>query len=151
DGPLDSPIGRHASRAQVIEGAEYVVVPERRKRKLRPRLIGLAVFDHLAGRQPSEQTTIEEILLRVFARVAYRGRGAERLLEREQSFKHADRRVEGGADRAALRLAIPSAVPELFAEQTIDEPIAALAEIGAERDHTAIDARLDLTFEKLRV
>jgi hypothetical protein len=58
-----------------------------------------------------EQTTIEEILLRVLPRVGYRRRGAERLFEREQSFKHADRRVEGRADRAALRLAIPAAIP----------------------------------------
>lgn len=89
--------------------------------------------------------------MRVLPRVGYRRRGAERLLEREQSFKHADRRVEGLADRAALRLAIPAAVPELFAQQTIDESIAALTEIGAERDDTAVDARLDLTFEEGRV
>ena len=54
DGLLYSRIGRHAGRAQVIERAEHVVVPERRKRELRPGLIRLAVFDHLAGRQPSE-------------------------------------------------------------------------------------------------
>lgn len=49
DGLLDSRIGRHAGRAQVIERAENVVVPERGKRELRPGLIRLAVFDHIAG------------------------------------------------------------------------------------------------------
>jgi hypothetical protein len=53
-------------------------------------------------------------------------------------------------DRAAVRLAIPAAVPKLFAQQPIDESIAALTEIGAQRDDTTVDARLDLTLEKGR-
>src|SRR5262249_55944160 len=78
-------------------------------------------------------------------------RNAERLLEREQPFEHADRRVERRAHRAALGLAVPAAVRELFAQQAIDEPIAALAEIGAECDDPAVDARLDLALEEGRV
>ena len=123
----------------------------RSARAAETRTASTSRLDDLAGRQPSEQTTLEEILLRALPRVGHRRRGAERLLEREQSFEHADRRVERRAHRAALRLAVPAAVRELFAQQSIDESIAALAEIGAERDDAAVDARLDLTLEEGRV
>ena len=73
------------------------------------------------------------------------------VLEREQPFEHADRRVERRAHRAALRLAVPAAIRELFAQQAIDETIAALAEVRAECDDAAVDARLDLTLEERRV
>src|SRR6185437_669920 len=48
-------VGGGAGRAQVVEAAEHVVVPERRVGELRPRsrAAGLAVLlDRLAGRQP---------------------------------------------------------------------------------------------------
>src|SRR2546423_3244973 len=92
--------------------------------------------------------TLEEVFLRAPPRVCYRWRGADRLLEREQPFQHADRRVEGRAHRAALRLAVPAAVHELFAQQSIDEPIAARPEVRAERQDATVDARLDLTLEE---
>src|SRR5256886_5920128 len=118
-------------------------MPERRNRELRPRRL-----DDGAGRQPSEQMTLEEVFLRAPPSVCYRRRGADRLLEREQPFQYADRRVEGRAHRAALRLAVPAAVHELFAQQSIDEPIAARPEVRAERQDAAVDARLDLTLEE---
>src|SRR3954449_6432421 len=121
-------------------------MPERRKRELRPRRL-----DDFGGRQPAEQTALEEILLRAPPRVGDRWRGAERRLERQQPFEHTDRRVERRAHRAALRLAVPAAVRELLAQEPIDEPVAALAEVRAERDDAAVDARLDLTLEKGRV
>src|SRR2546422_1906310 len=99
-------------------------------------------MDDLARRQPPEQTTLEKVFLRASSRVSYRRRGAERLLEREQSFEYADGRVKRRAYRAPLCLAVPAAIRELFAQQSIDESIAALAEIGAERDDAAVDARL---------
>jgi hypothetical protein len=40
------------------------------------------------------------------------------------------------------------AIRELFAQQTIDEPIAPHAEVRAERDDAAVDARFDLAFEE---
>ena len=49
------------------------------------------------------------------------------------------------------RLAVPAAICELLAEQPVDESIAALAEIRAERDDPAVDAGLDLALEKGRV
>src|SRR2546430_5918881 len=110
-------------------------MPERRNRELRPRRL-----DDGAGRQPSEQMTLEEVFLRAPPSVCYRRRGADRLLEREQPFQYADRRVEGRAHRAALRLAVPAAVHELFAQQSIDEPIAARPEVRAERQDAAVDA-----------
>src|SRR5437773_6061114 len=59
DGFLDSRVGLGASHAQIVERAEHVIVPERGKGELRPRRL-----DYVAGRQPSEQTTLEKILLR---------------------------------------------------------------------------------------
>ena len=107
---LDLALRPHPGRAQIVERTEHVVVPERRKRELRPRRI-----DDLSGRQPSEQTTLEEILLPARPRACHRWRAAERLLEREQSFEDADRRVERRAYLAALCLAIPSAIRQLLA------------------------------------
>src|SRR5262249_61188928 len=59
--------------------------------------------------------------------------------------------VERRAHRAALRLAVPAAIRELLAQQSIDESITALAEVRAERDDAAVDARLDLALEEGRV
>src|SRR5262249_13759647 len=91
---LDSSIRLHGGCPQVVKRAEDVVVPQGRKRELRPALMPLSVFDHLASRQPSEQTALEEILLRALPSVCHCRRGTERLLEREQSFEHTNRRVE---------------------------------------------------------
>src|SRR5580765_2769913 len=101
-------------------------MPERRKRELRPLRL-----DDLAGRQPSEQPTLEEILLPAPPRVGHRARCTERLLERQQSLEHADRRVKRRAHGAALCLAIPSAIRELLAQQSIDQPITPLAKVRA--------------------
>src|SRR4029077_15621066 len=47
--------------------------------------------------------------------------------------------------------AVPAAVRELFAQQPVDQAIAAHSEVSAQRDHSAVDARLDLAFEEGRV
>src|SRR5690348_12131255 len=101
-------------------------MPERRKRELRPGAV-----DDLACREPPQQTSLEQIFMRTRSRLGDRRRRTERLLEREQSLEHADGRVKGGTDRATLGLAIPAPVRELFGEQSIDQPIAAHAEVGA--------------------
>ena len=55
--------------------------------------------------------------------------------------------MERGA-RARRGLAVPAAVFELFAEETIDERGATFPEIRPERDDGAVDARLRLTVKK---
>ena len=60
------------------------------------------------------------------------------MLEGKESFEHADRRVERRTYRATLRLAVPPAIYELFAQEAINQMIAALAEVGAERDDAAV-------------
>ena len=52
-------------------------------------------------------------------------------------------------DRATLRrVAVPPAVRELLAEQPLCEAFGRPAEVGANRERPAIDARLDLSFEE---
>ena len=63
DGLVDARIRLHAGRTQIVERPEHVVVPERRKRELRPRRL-----DDVAGGQPPDQTTREQILLRATPR-----------------------------------------------------------------------------------
>src|SRR5215475_12271712 len=99
DSLVDAYIRLHVRGAEVVQRTQHIVAPERRKRELRPHRL-----DDVAGRQPAEQPTIEEILMRTPSRVRYRGRNAERLLEREQSLDDANRRVERRANRAALRV-----------------------------------------------
>ena len=67
---------------------------------------------------------------------------------REETFEHADRGVERPADRAILDFAVPAAILELLADQALDDALDVLPEIGAETDHHAVDARLDLAFEE---
>ena len=89
DGFLDTCIRPRTGGVQVVEPSQHVIVPQRRKGETRPRWV-----DDVAGRQPPEQPTFEEIFLAASARVR-RGRvGAERSLESEQPFEHADRRVK---------------------------------------------------------
>src|SRR5829696_5712558 len=59
DGLIDVAVRLHAGRAQIVERAQHVIVPECRKRELRPRRL-----DDLPGRQPAKQATLEEVRLR---------------------------------------------------------------------------------------
>src|SRR5690242_6811842 len=109
DGLVDSRVGLHPSRAQIVECAEHVVVPERWKRELTPRR-----FDDVARREPPQQTAVEEILVRSATRVCHAGVGAKCLLECEQPLEYANCRVERGAHRATFCLTVPAAVIELL-------------------------------------
>src|SRR5262249_48580600 len=93
----------------------------------------------------------EEVVLSTTPRARHHWRCPECLLEREQAFEHADRCMEGGAHGAALRLAVPPAVRQLLAQQAIDEPVAALAEVCAQRDDATVDALLDFALEERRL
>src|SRR5262245_37097802 len=118
-------------------------MPRGRKRESRP-----VAIDDLAGRQSPEHATLQEVLLCPATRARHGGRGAICLLVLQEPFQHADRGVKRGAHGASLSLAVPAAVLELFAEEPVDEAIARFAEVGAKRQRTAIDARLDFALEE---
>src|SRR5215470_8523713 len=84
-------------------------------------------------------------------RAAVTAGGAVCLLVLQQPFEHADRGVERGAHGASLCLAVPAAVFELLAEEPVHQPSARFAEVRAERQRAAVDARLDLALEEGRV
>ena len=67
---------------------------------------------------------------------------------RDQSFEHTDGRVERRSNGAAFGLAVPPAILELFSQQPRDDWIDLLAEVHAQRDRTAVDARLHLAGEE---
>ena len=112
---------------------------------------GLAIEgDDLSGRSRSEQAALEEIFLSAKASGGDIGHRSLRLLVFQQSFEHTDRRVERRA-LAARGVAVPAAVAQLLLKQSVDETIACLAEIGADRKHPSVDTGLDLAFEERRV
>jgi hypothetical protein len=59
--------------------------------------------------------------------------------------------MERGAHGAPLGLAVPAAIRELLAQQPVDQPIAGLAEVAAQREDATVDAGLDLALEERRV
>ena len=93
----DALVRSGARSAQVVEPPQDVVVPARGKRTLRPRgrfpkfsIEG----DHLSSRSRSEQATLEEVFLSATASTGDVRRQTLRLFVLQQSFEHADRRVE---------------------------------------------------------
>ena len=66
----------------------------------------------------------------------------------EQPFQHVDRAVERADGRTVVVLAVPAAVRHLLGQQPIDERPHVLAEVGADSDDTAVDARLNLAGEE---
>src|SRR5579872_5737866 len=69
-------------------------------------------------------------------------------LPQQQSFQHIDGGIEGRANGAVFRLAIPAAVLQLFAQQAGDDCLDVLTKVSAEADGPAVDAGLDLTIEE---
>ena len=133
--------GSAPGAAEVVEGAQHVVVPVVREREVEIRRI-----DDLAGGLAPEQTALEQVLLCAAARLAHRV-GTGRPLELEQPVEHVDRRVERGAHRPVLGLAVPAAVGEPLAEDPLDDRGDVNPEVGAGLDRPAVDARLDLAVE----
>ena len=91
-----------------------------------------------------------EILLSTKASAGDVGPRTFRLLVFQQSFEHADRRVERRSP-AGRGGAVPAAVAQLFLQQTAGETVAGLAEIRADRQHPSVDTGLDLAVEERRV
>src|SRR5262249_25407916 len=107
--------------------------------------------DDLAGGEAAEEVALQQVLVRAVAGACDRGARAGGSLVCEEAFEHADRRVERGAHGAALGLAVPAAVGELLTGEPLEETMARLAEVAAERDGRAVDAGLHLAVEEGRV
>jgi len=133
----------HAGRAQVVERAQHVIVPERRKRELGPRRVDDLAVDNLRSRRRSRRYSCARLRASVTADEAPNACSNASSPSSTQIVVWNDERTG-----AALRLAVPAAVRELFTQQSVDESIARLAEVGAERDDAAVDARLNLTLEE---
>ena len=94
------------------------------KSRSRRRASGLSVErDDLSGRSRSEQAALEEILLSAKASGGDVGPRTLRRLVLQQSFEHADRRVERRS-LAARGVAVPAAVAQLLLKQSVGETIA---------------------------
>src|SRR5437870_2846314 len=93
----DALVWREARSAQVVEPPQDVVVPARGKRTLGPRG-GPPEFpievDNLSSRSRSEQAALEEIFLSAKASAGNVRHRTLRPLVLQQSFEHADRRME---------------------------------------------------------
>src|SRR4029453_16773897 len=63
DRPSQALVGHNVGAAQVLEPPQHVVVPPGREGEAGPVVIPLSVIDYLAGRQPPEHATLEEVLL----------------------------------------------------------------------------------------
>jgi hypothetical protein len=103
---------------------------------------------HGAGALAPEQSPLQEVLLAPPASRDGPRRAPGCALVGQEPLEDPDRGVEGGAHGAVLRLAVPPAVLQLFAEQPVDHAIDVEAEVGAQRDHHAVDAGLDLAAEE---
>ena len=113
-----------------------------RERELQERRIR-----DLAGRAPSEETALEQVLLASPSGRRDLRRGPDGTLVLEQPLQHADRGVERRA-RALRRFAVPTAVVELLADETAREALRRASEVGAERERAPVDARLHLALEE---
>src|SRR5436853_2932689 len=90
----------------------------------------------------------EQVLMGAFARGGDLRAALSGTFDLEQALEHIDRRVEGAADGAALLLAVPAAVGHLVAEELVEQVAVVLAKVGGNRQHAAVDARLDLAVEE---
>lgn len=124
DGLGGACVGGAAGAAEVVQGAQHVVVPAWRPRELQP-----ALGRHLARAPAPEQVPFQEVLLPAAAGCGH-GHGSSGQLVLEQALEHADRRVERRHGGAVLCLAVPAAVVELRREQSLDEAVEVRSEAG---------------------
>ncbi len=117
-------------------------MPLHRKRVLQPGGVG-----YLSGAGAAKEAAREQVLLADLPRVPDRGRPCGTLVL-QQPLQYADRGMERRPGRPVLRFAVPSAVVELLTEQPGDDAVNVLAEVRADRDGAAVDARFDLAFEE---
>src|SRR5262249_60274401 len=102
---------------EVVERTEDVVVVAGRVRELQEHRIR-----DFAGRAPSEETALEQVLLGSPSGPRDLRRGPDGTLVLEQPLQHADRGVERRA-RALRRVAVPATVRELLIDETAREAL----------------------------
>ena len=146
DGLGDAFVGFDAGAAQVVQTPQHVVVPRGRKRELRP----------VADRSPRRMTASGTCDAPGGTPVPGPARPSPRpwrLWPSRTPGALPGRRSWCGtrSARAPLGLAVPAAVLELLAEEPIEQPIAGLAEVAAQRQNPSVDAGLDLALEERRV
>ena len=132
-----------AGAAEVVERAQHVVVPVVRERERRdtPESTTSPVLLR-RNRLP-----LEQVLLAAAAGLATAADPPVARSNSSRPVEHVDRRVERGAHRPVLGLAVPAAVGEPLAEDPLDDRGDVHPEVGAGLDRPAVDARLDLAVE----
>ena len=127
-------------RSQVIEPAQDVVVPLRRKGETRhPRV------DHRPGPVRSEHPVPVQKLVRPFAHVACPRPASPRLFVLQQSFQHVDGRVQRAVCGPSRAPAVPSPIGHLLLDQMPGQPLPPVVVAGkpaGQPEHQAGDARL---------
>jgi hypothetical protein len=106
-GIADARIGLDTGVSEVVERTEDIVVVAGREREFQERRIR-----DLAGRAPSEETALEQVLLASPSSRRDLWRGPNGTLVLERPLQYADSGVERRA-RALRRFAVPTAVIEL--------------------------------------
>ena len=136
----------HCGGTEVVEGAKNVVVVARREGELEKFRM-----DDLASGEAAEEGALKQVFFGAMAGgrdfFCVGGSGADGAFILEKALENAD----GGVERGAATLggfAIPTAFRELFGEETAREDFVGAAEVGAEREDAAVDARLDFADEE---
>src|SRR5262249_7031978 len=126
----------NAGVSQIVERAKDVVFVARRVGKLQKS----RVYE-LARRASSGQGALERVLVASLSGGRNLGRGPDGPLILEQPFEHANRGVKRRAG-AFRRFAVPTAIAELFGQETAGKALGQAPEVGAECERASIDARL---------
>jgi AraC-like DNA-binding protein len=128
-----------AGGAEIVQRPQYVVPPPIRMQEFQERLVrGLTRADS------AEKSAFEQIFLTRFTGCSRFGRAAGGALVLQQPFQDVDRSRERRTLRAIGPLAVPAAVGQPLAHQSVDNGRYVDPEIGAVGYDPAIDAFLDL-------
>src|SRR4051812_8483189 len=103
--------------------------------------------DEIAGGEPTEKASIEQILLRPASGLRNLRLGPDGALVLEQTLQDADGGVKRGANSAG-RFAVPTSIRKLLVQETAREGLGGPPEIRAQREPAAVDARLYFALEK---
>ena len=136
DGVTDAAVGLDSCISQIFESAQDVVVPKRREREAQP-----AFVDDFASSKGAEHAALEQIVFGPLAGLSDGHRFALCSFVFEQSFEHAD----GGMERRAPAFgcfAVPAAIFELLAQESIGQCVVRVFEICADAEDSAVDAGL---------
>jgi hypothetical protein len=136
DGVTNAAVRFDSCISQIIESAQHIVVPKRWKREAEPAFVDYFVSSKRAG-----HAALEQIVFSLPAGLRDGRRFASSLFIYEQSFQHAD----GGMERRAPAfgcVAIPAAIFQLLLQELTGQRVVWFFEIRADREDSAVDARL---------